>query len=184
MGTGGDDVAEATVAFTKQQRLERYLNWGGYNDQWKTNERKAKLSYKTGRSQFVEYENSPLWLIDKLHPTEFVFYETKKLWEPDNTFENFIFVEIDQDDVEFLIKQQTAKLYNLNFDQEQQIYHRLLYRFSKNNYKIKFKNFFDETLFLQEIKNIDTWLDLHLDLDLVKILWNKWFEESKRVWKL
>lgn len=184
MGTGGANKLEYITETTKLQRLERYINWGGYNTEWKNNESRAKLSYKIGDSEFIKYELSPLWLIDKLHPSEFVLYESQKLWDPSNTFENFVFIDIDSDDVEFLLKNQQSKLYNLNFNQEQLLYAELERRFEKNKYNIKFKSFFDETLFLQEIKNIDTWLNLKLDFELVKILWNKWFLESSIVWKI
>jgi hypothetical protein len=184
MGSGGEHVTEHSDFFTKTQRLERYLNWGGYNNEWKKNEGLARLTYKTGLSQFVDYEDSVLWLIDKLHPTEFAFYESQNLWQSDNTFEKFIFIEVDSDDIDFLLANQKTKSYNLNFEKEQCLYQQLSSRFDKNKYSLKFKSLFDESLFLQEIQNINRWLNLELDFELVKILWNKWFLESKVIWKI
>jgi hypothetical protein len=184
MGTGGTDPCEPITCFTKFQRLERYLNLGGSGPDWKKNEGVARLSYKLGVTEFIDYETSSLWLIDKLHPSEYTHFELQNLWEPHNMFEHFVFVDIDSDDQEFLAKNEKSKIYNFNYENEQILYKKLSDQFVDNAHRIKFKSFFDESSFVQEIQEIDLKLNLELDFDLVKILWRKWFFESTRVWKM
>ena len=183
MGTNGENPQEHSTATSVKEKAERFLSWGGHGKDWKENERRGRYSYKTGASEFIDYEQSALWLIDRLHATEFYNYENQGLWEPDNTFENFVFIDITDQDREFIEKNQTSKQYTIDFAQESLMWHRLIKRFDHVSYHVPFASFFDRVQFMAHVDKLNHWLDLELDLGLAEQVWKKWLDESLVIWK-
>lgn len=183
MGTNGQNLNEHSDRVSTADKLEKFIKWGGYNRQWKINESSTKFSYKTGANQFIDYETSPLWLVDHLHPTQFLQLESHGLWEPTNTFEKFVFITINDNDKNFLEQNQRAKSYVFEYDQEYPKFLELKERFKNNSIDIPFDCFRDRVKFLKNIQVVDQWLGFDLDLDLVKKVWTAWQEASNTVWK-
>jgi hypothetical protein len=183
MGTNGENPQEHSTVVSIKEKAQRFLSWGGYGKDWKENERRGRYSYKIGKSQFIDYKQSALWLIDRLHATEFYVYESQGLWNSNDTFENFIFIDITDQDRAFIEKNQASKLYTIDYAQEVLMWHRLIWRFDNRSYHVPFSSFFDQGQFMSHVDKLNRWLDLELDLDLVALVWKKWLDESQAVWK-
>lgn len=184
MGTDGENPQEHVTKVSAEEKLLRYLNWGGYGEDWKIYERRGRYSWKTGKNDFVNYEMSPLWLIDRVHAPEFINLEQQGLWEPDNTFEHFIFISITEQDKKFVERQEQSKNYSMDYDIQYPLLLQLEQRFADRSMHIPFASFFDQTQFVDEIKKIDQRIGLALNYDYVIQIWKKWLEHSQAVWKL
>ena len=180
-GTSGRDPEEYKTKLTTQEKFNRYMTWDSKN--WKKEEKKDKLSYATGLIDFHHYEDCDLWTIDCWHPTEFYTqYMQKTLWG-NKFYENVILIQVSPEHKEFLLANQTAKSYRLDFDLE---YHRMLEistMFNDELLTLPFDSFFVKTQYLDQISKLNTELDLELDLNLVADLWKLWFRESSLIWK-
>jgi hypothetical protein len=180
-GTHGQDPLEYNKKLTAQQKFSRYATWDATN--WKQTERKDLLSFKQGLVDFYHYDQSTLWLIDHWHPVEFAQqYQAQNLW--DNSFyEHIVFVDVDNAHREFLLKNQTAKRYNLDFDREHAQLKEFQTKFSNIALTIPFASFLSQHTYLTEIQNLNQQLNLELRMDLVVELWQLWFRESQLVWQ-
>ena len=121
-GSGGNLLArslalsEKTVAylpeeFSQQQpymrlsatkRFEFYNNWD--HSDWIKSE-SLRIWYKHRKQDFVNYENSDLWLIDQFHPAMFQTETTKQvLWNTVNVWEYLIFIKYQPSSVALIKK--------------------------------------------------------------------------------
>ena len=183
MGTNGENPQEHSTTVSVKEKAQRFLNWGGYGKDWKENERLGRYSYKIGKSQFADYEYSALWLIDRLHAIEFHAHETKGYRNPNNTFKNFIFITITDQERAFIEKNQASKLYTIDYNQEALMQQKLIERFDDRSYYVPFSSFFDQEQFMAHVEKLNRCLELELDLDLGLQVWKKWLHESLAVWK-
>lgn len=180
-GTSGTDLKEYEKKFTAEEKFHRYSGWDSKN--WKKQEGRDSLSFKNGLTDFYHYEECELWLIDPWHPVEFyTMYTNNSLWG-DNFYEKVIIIQITDNHKEFLIKNQSAKFYKIDFDQEYQCQKKLQDMFKDRLLVIPFDSFFNETSFLNQIIRLDEILNLELNLELVSKLWKEWFVESSKIWK-
>jgi len=180
-GTKGQDLEEYNKKLTAQEKFTRYMTWDSTD--WKTQERKDLLSYADGQIDFYHYEDCDLWTIDSWHPQEFFNQYTQKTLWGEKFYENVILIQVGLEHKEFLLVNQTAKEYSLDFDQEYQCLDLLTGMFGNILLTIPFDSFFVKNQYLNEIARLDTELDLELDLDLVGDLWDLWFKESSLIWK-
>jgi len=180
-GTAGKDLNEYNKKLTAEEKFNRYSVWDSYN--WKKEETKDCLNFKLGLVDFYHYEQCQLWLIDHWHPVEFYNqYTTNILWG-DVFYEKVILIQVNPGHREFLINNQTAKQYCLDFDDEYQHQLKLQNMFQDRLLVIPFDSFFDKQAYLDQIILLDTKLNLELDMDLVAKLWQNWFRESFRLWR-
>jgi len=180
-GTAGTDLNEYEKELTAEEKFNRYSIWDSQN--WKKEEIKNFLSFKRGLVNFYHYEQSKLWLIDNWHPVEFYNHYTKKILWGDNFYEKVISVQVTLSHKDFLINNQKAKQYYLNFDDEYQCQLRLQDMFQDRLLEIPFDSFFNEHTYLDQIGLLDTKLNLELDVGLVAKLWKNWFQESSQAWQ-
>lgn len=182
LATNGENPLEYETLVSAEEKMQRFLNWGGYNYKWKQREDAHKHSYRLGIVPFIKYEKSPLWLIEKLHPTEFYYKEQLNLWEKNNTFEHFIFTTVTKQDIKFVTTKQISKSYSVNYDIEHPLMCQLETRFADRRIDIPFGCFFSQNEFMDHIKKVDSQIGLDLDLDLAAQIWQKWYTESTKVW--
>jgi len=184
-GTGGDNVDEYQIRFSAAERLARNLQWGGHGSRWKEHERLTRYGYMLGVNDWVDYKDSPLWFIDKWHPSQFRFFKSKKqeLFGA-NFFESIIDIQVTDEHKKFLLDNQQSKQYTLDWsDQCEHLEHVMKDYADIPWLTIPFSNFFNQQEFLDSIVQIDQQLDLELNLDYVTQLWQRWFAESNKVWK-
>jgi hypothetical protein len=180
-GTKGQDLEEYNKKLTAQEKFSRYITWDSTD--WKTQERKDLLGYVNGRIDFHHYEESDLWTIDSWHPLEFHNQYTQKTLWGEKFYENVISIQVGPEHKEFLLANQTAKRYSLDFDKEYQCLNILCGIFGNILLTIPFDSFFNKIQYLDQISKLDTELYLELNLDLVEDLWEHWFKESLLIWK-
>lgn len=180
-GTSGKDLNEYEKELTAEEKFNQYLNWNSQH--WKKGENTHALSFKLGLVDFYHYEQSKLWLIDCWHPVEFYNQYTKNTLWGNNFYENVILIQTTTDHKDFLLKNQNAKQYYLNFDDEYQYQIKLHNMFQDRLLTIPFDSFFNKNTYLDQIVQLDTKLKLELDLGLVARLWHSWFQESSRAWQ-
>lgn len=182
MASNGENLKEHETVVSAEQKLERFLNWGGYNTDWKIKEDSYKYSYRLGLIPFIEYENSSLWLIEKLHPTEFYYKEKQNLWTMQSTFRHFIFTTVTAEDIRFVFTKQKSKSYSVNYHIEHPLMCELENRFADRRIDIPFGCFFSQNEFMDQIQKINDTIGLDLNLDYAAQIWKKWYAESTAVW--
>lgn len=180
-GTVGRDLTEYEKELTAEEKFNQYSTWDSQN--WKKEEGKNTLSFKLGLIDFYHYERCKLWLIDSWHPVEFYDQYTKNILWSDNFYEKVILIQTTTDHKDFLLKNQNAKQYHLEFDNEYQHQIKLQNMFQDRLLMIPFDSFFNKNTYLDQIVLLDTKLNLELDMELVAKLWQNWFQESSLVWQ-
>jgi len=180
-GTSGRDLREYEKTLTAEEKFNRYSIWDSQN--WKKEETKDCLNFKRGLVDFYHYEQSKLWLIDQWHPVDFYNQYTKNILWGDNFYEKVISVQVTPSHKDFLINNQKAKQYYLDFDDEYQHQLKLQNMFQDRLLPIPFDSFFNEDTYLDQIILLDKKLNLELDVGLVAKLWKNWFQESSRAWQ-
>jgi len=180
-GTKGQDLNEYKKKLTAQEKFNRYMTWDSTD--WKKAESKDRLSYTIGAIDFYHYEDCELWTIDNWHPMEFYTHHTQKLFWSKKFYEKVISIQVGLEHKEFLLKNQSAKVYNLDFDSEYQCMSEISNMFRDILLPLPFDSFFDRTQYLNQISKLNTELDLELDLNLVNDLWKFWFKQSSMAWK-
>lgn len=170
-----------TSTIDSKTRLNNYFNWTGHN--WKQGEMQWTNGYKSGRANFVDYELCKSWVIDHWHPSEFLLHDDNSVAWESGAWPNLIFIQPDAEHKEFLLKNQTAKQYLLDWDQEILALRTLKTRYANRAIDISFADFFNERAYVQAIEKINQKLDLNLNLDYVAQLWRVWYAESQRAWQ-
>lgn len=181
-GTGGADVTEYQTRVSASDRLNRHLQWGGRGSKWKDNERLTRYGYVLGLTDWVNYENSPLWFIEKWHPVNYKMFKEQGVFG-ENFFESIINIQVGDEHRQFLLDNQQSKKYTLDWDADRQDLDHIIKAHADTPWlTIPFCNFFKQHEFLDSIQQIDQQLDLELNMDYVKQLWQRWFAESNKVW--
>jgi hypothetical protein len=177
-------VAYLPVEYSQQQpylelsapdRFAFYNNWDHTN--WIKSE-SLSIWYKHGRQDFVNYENSDLWLIDQFHPAMFNAETTKKiLWNNIHVWEHLIFIKYLDSSVELIKK--LAKLKRPDMSHVLQIERTELNIFAKmqSTYKINVINWehmLEKDSYINAVEHLSRKLDLNLNLTLVIKLWQSW----------
>lgn len=182
-GTGGDDATEYQTKFSANDRLSMNLQWGGYGSKWKDNERLTRYGYVLGITDWVNYEDSPLWFIEKWHPFEYRNVKEQGLFG-ENFFESIINIQVGDEHKKFLLDNQQSKKYTLDWDKDHQELECIRAAHVDIPWiNIPFSNFFKQQEFLDNIEHINQQLELELNMDYVDQLWQRWFAESNKVWK-
>ena len=178
-------VAYLPVEYSQQQpylelsALERftfYNNWD-HND-WPKSE-SLSIWYKHGRQDFVNYENSDLWLIDQFHPAMFKSETIKQvLWDSINVWEHLIFVKYQSSSIGLIKK--IAKLKRPDLAHIGQIDFTELFTFNdiQRDYPaaiiVNWEDMLIQTNYIKIIAQLSEKLNLDLDLPLVTKLWQSW----------
>jgi hypothetical protein len=163
------------------EKFALYNNWD--SQEWKQAEKMHRPAYRTGDQEFYLFEESDLYLIDAWHPTEFLYHDTLgTVWET-GAWPWLIILTVEQYHRSFLQQNQSSKSYNLEWEKESNSMKQVINRYDDHALYLKFDALLDEKEFLNSIQNIDRQIKLNLDMPLVKKLWNKWYEQSIKVWK-
>lgn len=179
----GDSPTELhyTRSINSETRLTNYSHWTG--DNWKQGEIHWATGYKSGQANFVDYELCTTWVIDHWHPGEFLPHDDNSTAWESGAWPNLIFIQPEIEHKEFLLKNQSAKQYHLDWDKEIAALMTLKTRYADCALEIAFADFFNEHAYVQAIKLIDQKLDLNLNLDYVAQLWRVWYSESQKAWQ-
>lgn len=181
-GTGGDDVNEHQTRVSAVDRLNRNLQWGGLGSKWKDNERRTRYGYVLGVNDWVNYEDSPQWFIEKWHPFEYRSFKDRGLLG-ENFFESIINIQVGNEHKKFLLDNQRSKKYTLDWNSDNNELERIMKTHADIPWlTIPFSSFFKQQEFLDNIAQINHKLDLELNMDYVTQLWQRWFAESTKVW--
>lgn len=195
-GSGGNllsrtlSLSEKTVAYlpaeysqhqphlklSAQQRFLLYNNWNPVD--WPSTENALRIWYHAGLQDFVNYENSNLWLIDHFHPAMFKFESDRKLlWDNINLWEQLIFIKYQSSSIE-LIKH-LAKIKRPDLDSVYQLEQTELETFDKlqTDYQaniVNWEHMLEKDSYVDVIHQLSQKLDLDLNLTLVVKLWQSW----------
>jgi len=181
-GTGGNDATEYQTKFSASDRLSMNLQWGGYGSKWKDNERLTRYGYVLGITDWVNYETSPLWFIEKWHPFEYRNVKEQGLFG-ENFFESIINIQVVDEHKKFLLDNQQSKKYTIDWDKDQQELECIRETHVDIPWiTIPFSDFFKKQEFLDNIEQINQQLELELNMDYVEQVWQRWFAESNKVW--
>jgi hypothetical protein len=181
----GDSVDTAELNYNHHvatlDRLAKYNTWN--SEDWKGEELKYNPAYKTGTLEFHNYETTTYKIIDPWHPSEFYDHDqNSKCWEK-GAWPNYIFIQTSDRHKTFLLNNQTTKQYNLDWQTQTTCMQQLKTQYQSQSIDIDFDDFFDQQQFLSSVGRVDRQLELSLDFDLVKIMWQKWYVESQKIWK-
>ena len=178
-------VAYLPVEYSQQQpylelsapdRFAFYNNWD--HTDWIKSE-SLSIWYKQGSQDFVNYENSDLWLIDHFHPAMFKSETIKQvLWDNINVWEHLIFIKYQSSSVDLIKK--LAKLKRPDFSHTKQIDFVELPTFDDMQcdypaaIKVNWEDMLVQTNYIKIIAQLSEKLNLDLDLTLVTKLWQSW----------
>jgi hypothetical protein len=183
-GTGGDDVNEYQTQISAADRLSRYLQWGGQGVKWKHNESRSRYGYVLGINDWVNYEDSPLWFIEKWHPFEYRNFTEQGLLGTE-FFQSIINIQVTDEHKKFLLDNQQSKQYTLDWNKDHyELDHIMKAHADIPWLTIPFSSFFKQQEFLDNIEKINQELDLELNMNYVEQLWQRWFAESTKVWTI
>ena len=163
------------------QRYVLYNNWD--RDNWTQTETNIRLWYHSGLNDFVNYEWSDMFLIDKFHPCMFD-YEDKRslLWTKESQWQHLIFIRYRPESLDTIVSLASKKRPDL--DHQKQIYSKELYCMEKliethqTRLEIWWEDMLQLNLFLNSISMIADKLELSLDKELVSNLWKKWYQQT------
>jgi len=168
------------IAVDELTRLNNYNNWTKNN--WKHGEGQWGHAYKAGLIDFNQLELTDNWVIDLWHPVEFLDHDTNGIaWVP-GAWPCYIFITVSIDHKEFLLRNRRTKQYHLDWDSEMSAYDTLRLQYRDKIIDIDFDAFFDEDLFVDAVRTLDQPLELNLNFDNVRRLWQGWYKESQQVW--
>ena len=177
-------IAYLPVEYSQQQpylelsvldRFAFYNNWD-HKDWIKTES--LDIWYKQGRQDFVNYENSDLWLIDQFHPAMFKSETTNQvLWDNINVWEHLIFIKYQSSSVDLIKK--LAKLKRPDLFHADQIDFAELSTFDdiQRDYSATIVNWEDmlvQPKYINTVVQLSEKLKLDLDFTLVTKLWQLW----------
>jgi len=192
-GTGGSflrralTLSDQAIMHDSHQQIsakEKFFLYNNWNAQeWKQAEKMYRPDFKTGNQEFYCFEQSNLYLIDAWHPTEFLDHDNQGTAWQTGAWPWLIFITVEQYHREFLEKNQSTKSYNLDWQKESESFQCLRDRYHDRALYLKFNDLLNESIFLQNIQDIDRKINVHLDLTLVNKLWTKWYKESMKIWR-
>ena len=177
-------IAYLPVEYSQQQPylelsvLDRFAFYNNWDHKDWINTESLDIWYKQGLQDFVNYENSDLWLIDQYHPAMFKSEITKKvLWDNINVWEHLIFIKYHPLSVGLIKKLAKLKRPDLahigqidfaevsTFDEMQHDYPATM---------INWEDMLVQTDYIKIIAQLSEKLNLDLDLTLVTKLWQSW----------
>jgi hypothetical protein len=172
-------LTQPYVNMTPGNRLRMYNNWD-YLD-WTTTEMDLSMWYKNGANNFVDYELSNKLLIDSMHPCMFYNNHTKMVWTNDNFWENIIFIDWKDSNLNDIIH--NANMKRIDLEQEQQISKEVpmfkkLMELYPNSHTIHWESTLHLDTYLKEVHRLTEILSLDIDDNLVEMLWHKWHSQS------
>lgn len=164
-----------------ETRLLAYNTWS--NKDWKKEESKFGLAYKSGLLDFYNYETAQHKIIDPWHPAEFYAHDQHSVCWNTGAWPNYIFIQPDEKHKSFLLRNQATKRYRLDWDTEINCMQQLRTKYESSSIDIAFDDFFNKQQFLNSIQRIDQILGLDLNFNFVEIMWQNWYDESQHIWK-
>jgi len=165
------------------QRLALYNNWNYQN--WIQSEKELKIWYHAGQNDFVNYENTPLKLIDQFHP---VMFETEcqrgLLWTSPGVWANTIFItytDSSLDKITYL-----AKVKRRDLAHEHQIPAELaamtrLRHMLPNGVGIAWEEMLELDSYIAAIQRIGKQISVAVHPDSVSKLWHSWNYNTQKV---
>jgi|688.fasta_scaffold523871_2 hypothetical protein len=166
---------QPNLKLTAAEKLKFYNNWNSNN--WTATEKEIGIWYHQGKQDFVKYEQSDLLLIDHFHPVDFTNENNKKiLWDTVNTWKHIIMITWQPNSVDLIHQLACLKRKDLNHSaqlpKEIAAYNCMLA--AHLGPTIAWENMQDEQSYINEIDRLAQALQLQLDLDLVRQLWQSW----------
>lgn len=175
-------VSSPDIHINVNEKFKLFDNWNPLS--WKQGESQHRPLYRLGEQDFCNFEETDLWLVDAWHPDEFYQHEqTGQCWEL-GSWPGVIFITVSDFRREFIEYQQRNKVYSLDWDKEQHRMQILQQRYADKSVNINFDSMLNKEEFMAQIVAIDNKFNLELDLNLVELLWEGWFEASNKVWKI
>ena len=168
-------------AITAKDRFIEYNNWDSNN--WTESEIHLDVDFKTIPDTYVNHEISEEKLIHRLHPEQYEDGELT-LWNASYKWKNKIFIEVDNEDIEFVTHLAQLKRRDLQhivqIPNEIKAYNRLI---DQATYIINFKTFFDNEKFYKETEKICSTIDVNYYDEYVKEIHKKWIDETCKLKK-
>lgn len=198
-GTGGNllsrslSLADNTISYlpdnlsaqqpqlrlTANEKFELYNNWDSKD--WTTTEKSIAIWYHHGKQDFVNYQNSNLWLIDQFHPDAWLNENDKKiLWETDQVWEHIILITWKKESFEQIKNLARLKRTDLNHAQQlpTEIKAYQNYYQCHKGLTIAWEDMLDEQMYTKEVQRLSTVLNLQIDVELVRKLWQNWQQST------
>jgi hypothetical protein len=181
-----DSLAESqpTYRLSSAQRLQLYNNWNVLD--WTHTETVLNIWYRTGKNDFVNYEQSDLDLIDQFHPCAFE-NETRKqvLWESVDVWPHVIFIRYHAKSLDQIV--QFAKIKRPDLKHHDQIYSRELAGYQRlltaipNRLEIWWEDMLQLDTYLAALTQLTRQLRIQINQEQVSHLWKSWDLNSRLI---
>jgi len=164
---------QPNLKITAADKFKLYNNWNP--DNWTTTETAIGMWYHWGCQDFVNYEQSDLLLIDQFHPVIFEDETNKKiLWENVHEWEHVILITWKKESLNHIRKLAVSKRKDLVHSMSQELHAFKRLNDQHTGLTIAWEHMQDEQSYITEIARLAQALQLQLDLDLVRRLWQSW----------
>jgi hypothetical protein len=181
LSLGNNFVVESAYdAVDVEKKISLFNNWDSVN--WKSAEKLHRPAYRENKQEFYHFEQSNLLLIDAWHPVEFLQHDQQELAWSTGQWANLIFINVNEDDQEFIEHHQKTKMYLVDWQSEMHSLAELKNQYKNNSINIQFDDLLDQHQFLIQADKINSQLDLNLDMNLVAQLWKSWHSASLEIW--
>ena len=166
----------------KQEKFKIYNNWNAHD--WTQTEKEITIWYHSGRQDFVNYEQSNMYLIDQFHPADFEKENSDKiLWNNLSQWSHVILITWQQQSLDLIRKLARLKRTDLNHSlqlpKEIKTYQQILSQHS--GLTVAWENMLQKSTYQVEVEKLALALDLDLDLDLVGSLWDSWKQSTDMI---
>jgi hypothetical protein len=169
-------VEQPTLALTAAERFALYNNWN--SDNWTKTEKDIGIWYRTGDQDFVNYELSPLGLIDQFHPEQFETENRQQvLWNNINSWQHLIFIKYQANSLDTIIK--LAELKRKDLSHCKQIVNSELDAFDRltsayTGITVNWEDMQQLGSYLECIANVSQQLNIAVDPCWATTLWTSW----------
>lgn len=174
-------VEKAYEVVDINQKFVLFNNWN-FTD-WKSAEKLHRPAYRNNNQEFYHFEQSKLLLIDAWHPTEFLQHDQQESCWLSGCWNNLIFINVNASDREFIEHNQQTKAYHVDWASETHNFEVLRNQYKNKIVDIGFDELCNQQEFLVQVDQINSKLELQLDMDLVTRLWKSWHTASGKVWQ-
>lgn len=166
---------QPTLNLNAQQKFEICNNWNWQD--WSQTETKICYWYKFGLQEFVNYEQSDLYLIDAFHPVDWENENKKQvLWSDPSVWQHIVMITWQPESFDLIHQMARLKRKDLNHSarlpKEMAAYDRILATHAGPT--IAWESMLNKHTYLTEITKLAQVLQLNVDLDLVAQLWDSW----------
>jgi hypothetical protein len=178
-GSGGRSADETMERVGSDQRLQVSCTWGHSPDTWKEQEWLTRYGYISGPLPWERYVLSPLWFIDRAHPSGLLEPAGQERYQS-HPPESVIMIEPSEQDRDLLEANQGTKGYTLHWDWEIECMARVRAQWAAIPTRtIPFHHLMHGGMFLSTMHGVGELTGLHMPPEYVRIIWASWQQANR-----